>query len=73
MLAVFVAAAAGHSRLGEVHDLECVLLTLDATFGTEVKPLLVTASVGVDLHEQVVGVWLQGIALGLQEIARLKQ
>ena len=38
----------------------------------EVKPLLVAASVGVDLHVQVVGVLKGAVFLGLEQVAGLE-
>lgn len=72
VLPVLVAAPARHARLREVHDLNGVGLALDASLRAEVEPLLVPARVRIDLHEEVVGVRFEGVALCLEQIARLE-
>lgn len=65
MLPVFVAATTGDTRLREIHYLERVHLVLDPAFRTEIKPLLVAACVRVDLHEEIISVFIKCIPLCL--------
>jgi hypothetical protein len=67
-----VTSSTCHSWLGEVHYLEYILLVLLASLDSEVKPLLMPTSVGVDLHKQVVGIWLGQGSLSLKQVTRLE-
>ena len=73
MLTIFVSAAAGHTRLCEVHDLKGIGLILNSAFNSKIKPLLMPTRIRVDLHEQVVRVFVEGVPLGLQQIPRLEK
>jgi hypothetical protein len=73
MLTIFVSAASGDAWLCEIHDLKGVSFILNATLGSKIKPLLMAARVRVHLHEQVVCVFVQGVPLRLQQIARFEE
>ena len=73
MFAIFVSAATSHTWLCEVHDLKGIGLILNSTFNSKIKPLLMSARIRVDLHEQVIRVFVEGVPLSLQQIARFKQ
>lgn len=72
MISLLVASSSSHTWLCEVHDIEGILLALNATFGLEIKPLLMTSSVCVNLHEQVVTIFLRGRFLSLQQVPAFK-
>jgi len=73
VLAIFVAAAASDARFCEVHYLKGVGFVFDAAFHSKVKPLLMTSSVRINLHEQVVRVFAETIPFRMEEISGFKK
>ena len=51
VLSIFVASATSDSRFCKVHNLKSVRFILDTALGSEVKPLLMSSRVCINLHE----------------------
>jgi len=47
----FISSTSRDTRFCKVHDIKCIILPLNTSCGPKVKPLLMTSSVGINLHE----------------------